>query len=790
MNSPFAKLLCGDAPVLLDGAMGTMLLRAGVSHGGCPESLNLTRPDLIEDIHRAYLNAGSRLIYANTFGATPERLARAGLTPEAVIRAGVGCALRAAAPFGACVAVDLGPTGKLVGLSDRGAFDAAYETFREMAVLGERAGAHCAVIETMTDLAEMRAAVLAVREHTQLPILATLSFEADGRTFTGVDARAMALTLSALGVAALGVNCSLGPDLMGDLVARLLDVADCPIVLKPNAGLPNAQGRYDMTPSVFADWMARYARQGVRLLGGCCGTSPAFIEALAVSLDGVRVPERAVRACSDVCSATRAQSLDGLRVVGERLNPTGKKRLQAALRAGALDELAVQAVSQQEAGAEILDVNVGLPGMDEPETMARVVARLQGATDLPLQLDSADPAALERGLRAYHGVAIVNSVNGDPASLSSVLPPVKRYGARVIGLTLDERGLPKTADERLSIARRIRDAARAYGIPDAHLLIDCLTLTVSAEPLQALETLEAVRRVRAELGLKTVLGVSNISFGLPSRPVLSRAFLAMAAGAGLNLCIVNPNDAQMMDELVAARLLLGQDDGARAYIERAQRVQPLPVMAELSETRTLAYAIEHGLPDLARALAEALLKDTNPIDLVEAHVIPALDRVGERFERGACFLPQLIRAAEAAQGAFEAVKAKLRAAGAPSGDRGRILLATVQGDIHDIGKNIVRVILENYGYDVVDLGRDVPPLSVVQAAREKACPLVGLSALMTTTVPAMAKTIAALRESLPATRVFVGGAVLSPALAASLGADDYAKDARAAVAIARDCFGR
>lgn len=784
----FTRLLCQGSPVLLDGAMGTQLLARGLNPGRCPEALNLTRGGDIAAIHIDYLNAGAQIIYANTFGASEQKLSEQGLDFKRVAAAGVEIARRAAAPYGALAALDVGPTGRMIDLSDGAAFEFAYDQFARLMRVGEEAGADLIVIETMTSLAEMRAAVLAAKENTRLSVLATMSFERDGRTFTGCPVEAMALTLEGLGVDALGLNCSLGPDLMADTARRLLAATSLSVAFKPNAGMPGADGRYAMGPEEFARHMRELSGMGAALLGGCCGTSPAYIAALrdAVSGAGARQNTRARPAW--LCSAQRVYALGGLGVVGERINPTGKKRFKQALIQGDMDYPLLQAVAQEDAGADLLDVNVGVPQIDEPAVMENLVRRLQGVCALPLVLDSSDPEALARALRAYHGVALINSVNGDARSLQNVLPLARKYGACVIGLTLDEQGIPETARGRLEIARRILDACERSGIPRERLVIDCLTMAVSAQGGQAVKTLESMRLVRRELNLFTVLGVSNVSFGLPRRDLVNRTFLCMAAREGLNLAIINPNASDMMEAVYAARLLRGEDEQARDFIAKlgGQGAKPAP---EAAGEMGLGEAIERGLSGAAGRAARDELNARGEMELIERVIIPALDRVGERFEKGQSFLPQLIGAAEAAQAAFEVIKSRLAASDAPRRAAGRIVLATVQGDIHDIGKNIVKVILENYGFEVIDLGRDVPPERVVAAVLERKATLVGLSALMTTTLEAMRRTIRALNESGAACRVFVGGAVLTEETARELGADEYARDARAAAEIARRHFG-
>ena len=779
--------------VFLDGAMGTQLQRRGLPLGAVPELANLEHPDWLADIHRSYVEAGSDILYANTFGANREKLARSGRTVAEVVSAGVALARQAAADR-ALVALDVGPLGQLLEPNGTLRFEEAYDRFAEVMEAGAAAGADLVVIETMADLNEARAALLAAKERTSLPVLVSMSFEADRRTFLGCGVASMALTLSGLGADAIGINCSLGPLEMAPLVDELKRWTDLPLLLKPNAGLPDpAGGGYDIGPEQFAAALAGLGRAGVQLLGGCCGTGPEHIALLRRELEGARRARRAAAVPAAVCSGTRAVAIDRVRVIGERINPTGKKRFQQALREGDMDYILSQALAQTDAGADILDVNVGLPDVDEVRLLPETVRALQAVTDAPLQLDSTDPAALEGALRACCGKAIVNSVNGDPETLEAILPLVKKYGAAVVGLTLDQNGIPKTAEERLAIARRILDAALALGIPRRDVYIDCLTLTVSAEQAAAGETLRAVRMVKEELRLKTVLGVSNISFGLPARPLVNQNFLTMAMTCGLDLPILNPNVDAMMAAVRCFHLLTNVDAEARDFLATyGGDAAPTPsAPAAGAAARPLGELVELGLRGEAGQAARALLAaGEDPMALVDGVLIPALDRVGAQFEAGQRFLPQLIQAAGAAQAAFEAVREALAARqDGPPVRRAPIVLATVKGDIHDIGKNIVKVLLENYGFAVLDLGRDVDPERVARAVRETGAPLVGLSALMTTTLKSMEETIALLRrEGLPC-RVMVGGAVLTADYAARIGADFYARDAKESVDIARRVMG-
>ena len=778
-----------DRIVILDGAMGSVLQQRGLPPGGIPELLNLTDPELLISIHREYIDAGSEIIYANTFGANGKKLRGSGHSVEEIISAAIAAAKKAAEGTNAKVALDIGPLGELLEPMGKLTFEEAYELFREMAAAGEKAGADLAVIETMTDLYEAKAALLAVKEHTSLPVLVTMSFEERGRTFTGCTAASMAHTLEGLGADAIGLNCSLGPDLLLPILKEICAHTRLPVIAKPNAGLPDpVDGHYDMGPEEFAQALLPCLEAGVTIFGGCCGTSPAYIRAVKKVLDGgIPVPRR-YESTGFVCSAVTACPLHGVRVIGERINPTGKKRFQQALLENDLDYILDVAVAQEDAGADILDVNVGYPGVDEVEMLPRVVKKLQSAVSLPLQLDSSNPDALEAALRIYNGKAAVNSVNGEQAVLERILPIVKKYGAAVVGLTLDAKGIPQTAEGRVAIARRILDAALSYGIPKEDVWIDCLTLTVSAQQEQAAETLKAVSAVRRELGLQTVLGVSNISFGLPNRPLVTENFLVQAMAAGLTMPIINPNQTALMDAVAAFRVLSGEDTQCRAYIDRFAG-SDTPTAPAASGNMTLEDAVIRGLKAEAGKLAKAALETTDELSLVEHHLIPALDKVGKGYEAGRVFLPQLLSAAQAAQSVFEVIRTSIAQKGGAPVKRGSLSIATVQGDIHDIGKNIVKTVLENYGYEVFDLGRDVPADVIVENAREKDLRLVGLSALMTTTLPAMEKTVRALKALPHPPAVMVGGAVVTAEYAASIGADYYAKDASQAVEIARTVLG-
>lgn len=788
----FRKLLERNDFILLDGGMGTMLQARGLKPGDTPEALNLESPQTLIDIHKEYLAAGADIVYANTFGANRHKLERCGYSVERVVRAGILNAKRAVAESAnpnALVALDVGPIGQLLEPTGTLTFEEAYEIFKEEITAGSEADV--IVFETMTDLYELKAAVLAAKENSELPIICTMTFEENMRTFTGCAISSMALTLEGLGVDAIGVNCSLGPAELYPIAEELCRWTNLPVVLKPNAGLPDPlTGEYNVNPRQFAEFVEKIVPLGVRIFGGCCGTSPDYIRELREMLNKHEFKKITREIPAACCSASKTVVINRPRIIGERINPTGKKRFKEALLANDIDYILGQAIEQTQGGADILDVNVGLPGIDEGAMMTRAVKAIQGVTDAPLQVDSTIPEVLEKALRVYNGKAVVNSVNGEEKSLQAVLPLVKKYGACVVGLCLDEDGIPKTVEGRFAIAKRILDRALSLGIPRENVFIDCLTLTVSAEQSAAPVTLEAVRRVKTELGLKTVLGVSNISFGLPERVIVTHNFLTMALTNGLDLPIINPNVPDMVGAVRAFNVLAGYDKNSLEYVaayggENSPQTKP----ANTHEEITLEYAIATGLKAEGARLTEELLKTADPMTIINETLIPALDKTGADFESGKIFLPQLILSAGVAQSCFEVIKNHLAKTGEKSVSKGKIILATVKGDIHDIGKNIVKVLLENYGYDVIDLGKDVPYELVVNTAREQNVKLVGLSALMTTTLGSMEKTISLLCEANLDCKVMVGGAVLTPEYAKQIGADFYAKDAKESCDIAKSVFG-
>ena len=778
-----------DKILILDGAMGTVLQQRGLPAGAQPELLSLTYPELLENIHREYIDAGSHVIYANTFGANTLKLAKTGHTPDEVIPAAIAAAKRAADGTETLVALDIGPLGELLEPLGTLSFESAYNLFREMVLAGARAGADLIVIETMTDLYEAKAALLAAKENSTLPVWVTMSFDDSGRTFTGCTIPSMAHTLEGLGADAIGLNCSLGPDRLLPLLKDLCSHTTLPVIAKPNAGLPDpVDGHYDMDCAAFTHALSLCVEAGASIMGGCCGTSPEYIRNLSSALQHLSPLPRPQLSTGLICTPSVPVTLNGIRVIGERINPTGKKRFQQALLEHDLDYILDVAVQQEDAGADILDVNVGYPGVDEKTMLPQVVKALQSAVSLPLQLDSSDPDALEAALRVYNGKAAVNSVNGDSAVLERILPIVKKYGAAVVGLTMDHNGIPQTAEERFGIAQRILSTALAHGIPKEDVWIDPLTLTVSAQQDQAVQTLQAVNMIRRKLGLQVVLGVSNISFGLPNRTLITQNFLIQAMHAGLSLPIINPNQKDLMDAVYAFRVLSGEDEQCRAYVERFS-TSPVSSTVTSGGELSLEDAVIRGLKSEAGKLAKRELENTDELTLVQQRLIPALDRVGEGYEAGRLFLPQLLAAAQAAQAVFEVIRTSVAEKGGSPIKKGKLIVATVQGDIHDIGKNIVRTVLENYGYEVIDLGRDVPPETVAQAVTEKDVRLVGLSALMTTTLPAMAETVQLLRALPNPPVIFVGGAVVTAQYAAQIGADHYAKDARDSVEITRKVLG-
>lgn len=772
-----------DRHYVFDGGFGTMLQAAGLKSGHNPERLNLSNPDEIRAIHAAYAAAGSHIISANTFGASRRKL---GEDPGPFITAGVTLAKEGAAPYGAKVALDIGPLGALMEPFGDLTFDEAYESFREMVTIGVEAGADLILIETMSDLLEAKAALLAAKEHTDLPVFVTMTFGEDGRTFLGTDPAAAAVTLTSLGADVIGVNCSLGPDKLVPVVDALIASTHLPIMVQPNAGLPRmVDGKtvFDVDAEEFGYWANRFLDAGVAILGGCCGTTPAHIAAIRSLVDS-RVPVQ--RKETEICTlcgwqGTITCDAHDIRTVGELINPTGRKKLTNALREKNWDYAAELAITQTEDGADFIVVNAGLPDIDEVEALSAMVLAIQKVTPLPLVIDCSDPVALERALRVCRGRPILNSVNGNRASLDNILPLAVKYGTGLIALALEESGIGATAQERCAAGLRVAEAAQKAGVAKRDIFIDCLALSASADQSGLLATVDAIRLVR-EKGYKTVLGVSNISYGLPARDALNCTFLAACLTAGLNIAIVATSSPRIMDTIAAARVLLGEDKGCVRYIARNRSgdVQSDEMSARLEDL------ISSGRKSDVRAATLWLLKHKEPIAVINEHIIPALDRVSADYESGTVFLPQLMASAETVKLAFEVLNEHLDAG---SSQKGTIILATVRGDIHDIGKNIVRMLLENYGYRVIDLGKDVPEKDLVQAVRESGAKLVGLSALMTTTAQNMEPAIRALRDAKLDCAIMIGGAVVSEEFARQIGADYYAKDAAHSARIASEVFG-
>ncbi|MBQ9964834.1 MAG: homocysteine S-methyltransferase family protein [Clostridia bacterium] len=767
--------------VRLDGGMGTLLQAQGLQPGELPERWNITHPEVITAIHRAYFEAGSHVVSTNTFGANALKFEDSEL--DAVVSAAFRNAKAAKTGEDQFIALDIGPSGKLLKPFGDLDFEDAVALFAKTVKLGVKYGADLIFIETMNDSYETKAAVLAAKENSDLPILVSNAYGADGKLMTGASPAAMVALLEGLGVDAIGANCSLGPKQLAPVAKELLNAASVPVILKPNAGLPAVKdGRtvFDVAPAEFADEVAALMQDGVRVVGGCCGTTPDYIRALTEKTQNMTAQPTTQKRRTVVSSYTHAVAFgDEPILIGERINPTGKKRFKQALLENDMDYLLQEGVHQQEKGVHVLDVNVGLPGIDEEAMLTRAVCELQAICDLPLQIDTADPQAMAAAMRRVNGKPLVNSVSGKQESMDLIFPLVKRYGGTVIALTLDENGIPDTADGRVAIAKRIVKTAAAYGIEKHDLIFDTLAMTVSADTRSATVTLEALRRIREELGCHTSLGVSNVSFGLPVRDAVNSTFFALALENGLSAAIMNPYSSPMMQVYYAYRALKGMDRNCEAYIAASGEFQavsaPVTVAEKTAEEQrsALQRAIAKGLKDEAAAQTAELLKTAAPLDIVNGEIIPALDAVGKGFEQKTVYLPQLLMSAEAAQSAFEHIKAALpQKSGGP-----KVVIATVKGDIHDIGKNIVKLLLENYGFTVIDLGRDVPPEAVTEAVLAHNAPLLGLSALMTTTVPAMEDTIAAVRKRVPSCKIMVGGAVLNAEYAQRIGADFYAKDA-------------
>ena len=792
--------------VYLDGGTGTLLQAAGLPLGELPERWNITHAAAVQAIHRAYFDAGSHIVATNTFGANCLKFTETEL--DEIVKAAVNNAREGAKTSQGkqekFVALDIGPTGKLLKPYGDFAFEDAVETFAKTARLGEKYGVDCVLIETMGDSYETKAAVLAVKENTSLPIFVSCAYGEDGKLMTGATPAAMVAMLEGLGVDAIGVNCSVGPKQMQGVVAELLARASVPVLVKPNAGLPIADGdtlRYDIDEKKFAEYMAEFVKLGARLVGGCCGTTPAYIAATVAATNTLSALPITKKEITCVSSYTHAVDFDAPVLIGERINPTGKKRFKQALKERDTAYILAEGIAQQEKGAHILDVNVGSPEIDEREELPRYIEQLQAVIDLPLQIDTSDSVAMERAMRLYNGKPLVNSVNGKLESMAAVFPLVQKYGGVVVALTLDENGIPETADGRVAIAEKIVATAKAYGIAEKDIIIDPLAMAISADKNAAKTTLQALARLK-ERGLKTSLGVSNVSFGLPSRETVNAVFFALALENGLSAAIINPNAVDMLKTYYAFNALQGNDENCQEYIRFATEILPAVTPAATTATGITgagAPQIDGGKTPLQRAIARGLktdaareckklLQGVPALEIVSGEIVPALDEVGKAYEEKRVFLPQLLMSADAAKAAFEEIKTHLSANGGESAKKCKIVLATVRGDIHDIGKNIVGTLLENYGFEVLDLGRDVPPERVAACVAETGAPLVGLSALMTTTLPSMEETIKQLRKKTPWVKIMVGGAVLTEEYAQKIGADSYGKDGMAAVRFAEGVF--
>ena len=785
-----------DNILIFDGAMGTMLQKEGLPIGDNPEIFGIKNPHKLLKIHKKYLEAGSNVLTTNTFGCNELKVNKLGYTVEEVIDRAVSIAKQAIEESDKSkprfVALDIGPIGEMLEPMGTLSFDRAYEIFKRQAIQGEKSGADLIIIETMMDLYEAKAAVLAAKENTNLPVICTMTFDENGRSFTGCLPEAMVATIEGLGVDALGVNCSLGPKQLLPIVKTITELANVPVIVQANAGLPvikEGQAVYEMNDEEFFQGVKDFVDLGVSIIGGCCGTNETFIKKICDNIDKLQKKEPKRRKSTIVCSAAKYIDIKGPTIVGERLNPTGRQPLIDAYVSGNNDYVINLALEQSNEGSEILNVNVGVPDLDEERAMKRVIKGIQEVVDVPLQLDSSNVKALEAGLRYYNGRTIVNSVNGKEKSLETILPIVKKYGACVVGLTLDENGIPSTAEGRFNIAKKIVERAEQYGIKRQDIFIDCLSLTVSAQQDEAMETIKAIKMVKENLGCKTILGVSNISFGIPNRQALNNTYLNLALGAGLDLAIINTEDRTMVESIYAYKVISNMDKGCLDYIEKFKFVSNDNKTKERKnyDNLTLEDVIERGLKEEAKDLTLKILESHDEHFVLDKVLIPALDVVGTKYDKGELFLPQMIQAAETVKVSLNIIKERLSKNNNTS-SKGKIIVATVQGDIHDIGKNIVKIMLENYGYEVIDLGKDVPIEEVVKRAKEENIQLIGLSALMTTTVENMKKTIKALKENNINARVFVGGAVVTEEYAQKINADYYSKDAKSAVEIAKINF--
>ena len=779
--------------VYLDGGMGTLLQKSGLQPGELPEHWNISHPEVIREIHKNYYDSGSNVVNANTFGANTLKFSIDELD-EIICHAVKNADEARKASSGEqekFIALDVGPTGKLLKPLGDLDFEDAVKIFAETIRLGVKYGVDLITIETMNDSYETKAAVLAAKENSDLPIIVTNAYGENGRLMTGANPAVMAAMLEGMGVDAIGANCSLGPKQLMDVMNELLKYCSVPVAFKPNAGLPKSDGKvtyYDVDADEFAQDIKLSVENGVRIVGGCCGTTPEYIKKVCELTRGMK-PKEIEKKTYSVCTSYNKAVFFGEKpiLIGERINPTGKKRFKQALLENDIGYILQEAVNQQAKGVHVLDVNVGLPGIDEVQMLTTSVCELQCVTDLPLQIDSSDPVAMESALRRYNGKAMINSVNGNEENMNAIFPLVKKYGGFVVALTLDEKGIPSTVEGRMKIARKILLTAALYGINKKDIIFDPLAMTVSADKMSAVTTLETVKKITEQLGCNTSLGVSNVSFGLPSRELVNAAFFTTAMENGLSAAIMNPYSARMMEAYYSFNVVKGLDDNCMDFINFASQQEVQPTVKHESSL-TLKEAIEKGLKEKSSEITTAMLGENAPLDIVNSHVISALDDVGKRFEEKKLFLPQLLMSAEAAKASFEVIKAAMAADG-NSVKKGNIVIATVHGDIHDIGKNIVKLLLENYGYNVIDLGKNVPPETVLNAVIENHAPLVGLSALMTTTVPAMEETVKLVKEKAPWCKTVVGGAVLTQDYADKIGADKYAADAMESVRYAETVIG-
>lgn len=780
----------GKELLFFDGGMGTLLQAEGLQPGELPETWNIERKETIRKIHQSYFEAGSDIVLTNTFGANAlkfhdENCSLKAIIDEAVenVRFGAKAGIRDGRDY--YVALDIGPTGKLLKPLGDLSFEDAYEAFKEVVQYGEKAGADLIHIETMSDTYEVKAAVLAAKENTNLPVFATMIFDDKGKLLTGGDVPSVVALLEGLRVDALGINCGMGPKQMLPILQQIAQYTSLPIIVKPNAGLPkqrDGQTYYDVTPDVFAKQLQEIVKAGACVIGGCCGTTPKHIRAMISACKDLEMTKPTFKNHTIVSSYGKAVELGDMPVIiGERINPTGKSKFKQALKEHNLDYILKEGITQQDKGAHILDVNVGLPDIDEVVMMKEVVRELQSVTSLPLQIDTVDTEAMEQAMRIYNGKPMVNSVSGKQESMNAVFPLIQKYGGVVIGLTLDENGIPKTAKGRLEVAGKIIEEAKKYGIDKKDIVIDVLTMTISSEPNGAKTTLEALKMVRDTYGVRTALGVSNISFGLPSRPVINANFYTMAMQNGLTAGIINPSSEDMMRSYHSYCALMNYDTNCENYIAHYGNQEPAKTTVPAGQQIDLKTAIEKGLKEDAYQTTVALVKTKEPLEIINTYLIPALDTVGKGFEKGTVFLPQLLMSADAAKSSFAVLKEELEKNGGEEKEKEKVILATVKGDIHDIGKNIVKVLLENYSFEVIDLGKDVAPECIVETVLEKEVKLVGLSALMTTTVVSMEETIRQLREKAPDCKVMVGGAVLNQEYADMIGADFYGKDAMQSV---------